>query len=104
MEPPSEMVHWGLACSKTPLHRQGLDATSYAQKLILTPQTCQRLTMPSASIDLPSGEPGKPGNQSSGLPHPKAPFAQVDSQLHLQALRFVIVHGVVEFVQCGQEP
>ena len=32
MEPPSEMDHWGLACSKTPLHRQGVEGTAQAQK------------------------------------------------------------------------
>ncbi len=104
MEPPSEMDPWGLACSKTPLHRQGVEGTAQAQKLFLMPQTCARLAMPSACIDRPSSHGGNPGKRSSGLPHPKAPFAQVDSQLHLQALRFVIAHGVVEFVECGQEP
>ena len=57
MEPPSEMDPWGLACSKTPLHRQGVEGTAQAQKLFLMPQTCARLAIPSASIDRPSGQP-----------------------------------------------
>ncbi len=73
MEPPSEMVHWGLACSKTPLHRQGVEGTAQAQKLFLMPQTCARLAMPSASIDRPSGQPVTLGNAVQACHTPKPP-------------------------------